>query len=363
MTPTELLSGLVRCPSISGDEEAALQFLARYLEGRGVASSRVGRNLIAGHGCGRPVLWLNSHVDTVKAAPGYTFDPWCGTVTDDGKVLGLGANDAKGSIAAMAAALAAFRDRHLDFSAGRVELVAVCDEETGGEGLDYVLARTDPPNSVVVGEPNRMTVANCCKGYVRAEIRVRGKSAHASRPWQGVNAVRTAAPLICDLVADHGLPEDPLLGLATHEITLIEGGEQSNALPALVTIGLDCRTTPVFDNSAMERHLNDVVARHRDVELAIVSRRLQATRTPADGRLVQAALSVRNQSEPAAFLGVCDFVHVGAYDSIIMGPGQPIRSHRPDEFLLVEELDEAVAVYLSVIERYFGLEGVRPGTA
>ncbi|MFQ3677334.1 MAG: M20/M25/M40 family metallo-hydrolase [Fimbriimonadaceae bacterium] len=320
-----------------------------------MGSTRIGRNLVAGHGSGSPVLWLNSHLDTVKAAPEYTFDPWCGEVTDDGKILGLGANDAKGSIAAMAAAMAAFRAKYPEFSGGRVELVAVCDEETGGEGLDYVLERTEPPQSVVVGEPNRMAVANCCKGYVRAEIKVRGASAHASRPWQGVNAVRAAAPLIIDLVADHGLPEDPLLGRATHEITRIEGGEQSNALPALVTIGLDCRTTPAFDNAAMERHLNDIVERYPGVELSILSRRLRATRTPSDGRLVRAALGVRNQSEPTAFVGVCDFVHVGGYDSIIMGPGQPIRSHRPDEFLLVEELEEAVGVYLAVIERYFGL--------
>lgn len=356
MTPTELLAGLVRCPSISGDEEAALQFLAGYLEGRGLSGTRIGRNLLAGHGSGSPVLWLNSHLDTVKAAPEYTFDPWCGEVTADGKILGLGANDAKGSIAAMAAALTAFRAKYPDFDGGRVELVAVCDEETGGEGLDYVLERVPPPDAVVVGEPNRMAVANCCKGFVRAEVKVRGKSAHASRPWQGVNAVRAAAPLIGDLVADHGLPEDPLLGRATHEITMIQGGEQANALPALVTIGLDCRTTPVFDNGAMERHLTDIVQRYPDVELAILSRRLRATRTPTGGRLVQSALAVRAQSEPTAFVGVCDFVHVGGYDSIIMGPGQPIRSHRPDEFLLVEELDEAVRVYLAVIERYFGLD-------
>lgn len=315
---------------------------------------RIGHNLIVRFGKGGPELWLNSHLDTVSAAEGYTFDPWSGEIVD-GKILGLGANDAKGSVAAMAMALSRFADLYPGFDGGTLALAATCEEEIGGEGLKRILRDFPNPDAIIVGEPNQVRPANCCKGVVLAEIVVRGESAHVSRPWQGRSAVRLASPLIAELVADHGLADDPLLGPATHEITRIEGGHQSNALPASVTLGLDCRTTPTFDNDAMVAHLTSLVARYPDAELKIKASEVRPVRTDAAGKLVTAALAATGQAEVVPFVGVCDFVYCGHLDAIIMGPGKGERSHKADEFLLVDELEAAADAYLKTAMRYFAM--------
>lgn len=349
-----LLCSLVQIPSVSGEEDAVVRFLAAQIADLPVEIVIEDRNLTARFGQGRPELWLNSHLDTVRAAEGYTFDPWGGEVIE-GEIRGLGANDAKGSVVALTAAFSRFVRRHPNFSSGSLVLAATCEEEIGGEGLKRLMRDRSRPDAIIVGEPNEMTVANCCKGVVLASIVVQGKSAHVSRPWQGVNAVRVAAPLIADLVADHGLAIDPLLGPATHEITRIEGGHQSNALPGSVRIGLDCRTTPSFNNAAMVAHLAALVKQHSEATLTITHSDVKPVRTSDDGRLVKTALETRSQSAPAPFVGVCDFVYCDQTDAIIMGPGKGERSHRADEFLKVDELSVGIDGYLQTIEAYFGL--------
>lgn len=344
-----LLSSLVKIPSLSRQEGPCVDALETYLQAQNRFDiQRIGHNLIARFGKGGPELWLNSHLDTVAAAEGYSFDPWSGEIIE-GRVLGLGANDAKGSVAAMAMALCRFADLYPSFTGGTLALAATCEEEIGGEGLKRLLRDFPNPDAIIVGEPNEVRPANCCKGVVLAEIVVRGESAHVSRPWQGRSAVRLASPLIAELVADHGLAKDALLGPATHEITRIEGGHQSNALPASVTFGLDCRTTPTFDNDAMVAHLEEIVARHPDAELKIKARDVRPVRTDAHGKLVTAT----GQPEVVPFVGVCDFVYCGHLDAIIMGPGKGERSHKADEFLMVDELESAADAYLSTAIRYF----------
>lgn len=348
--PVELLRALVRAPSPSGQEEPALDVLQSALEDAGHLPRRLGRNLWCEIGEGSPTLWLNSHLDTVRPAADYSFPPWCGEVDAAGRILGLGANDAKGSVAALTCAFCAMAGQPFR---GKLVLVATCDEETGGAGLEWVRQEMPKPDAVLVGEPNEMTVANCCKGLVRAIVEVEGRSSHAARPWQGVNAIRQALPALEALCRDFGHAQDPVLGRASHEPTTIEGGHQPNALPDRVRIVVDCRTTPAFDNQAMVRFLRQELDGLPGTTLTIKSDRLDATRTSPQGRLVLAALAERDQRIPRPFEGVCDFVHVGDCDSIVMGPGVSERSHRADEYLEVDELLDAVEVYTRVVRRYF----------
>lgn len=350
--PVSVLAELVRAKSLSGQEEPALAVIEAVLEAHGVAFERMGRNLIARHGKGEPVVWLNSHLDTVEPAQGYTYDPWSGEVTGDGRVLGLGANDAKGSVVALTFAFLAIRET-LPEPAGTLMLVASCEEEAGRLGMEWLRTTLPKPDAAIIGEPNAMKVANCCKGLMRAEVVAVGRSAHASRPWQGVNAMRVAMPALMMLCMDHHLPLDPILGPSTHEVTMVRGGHQKNALPDRVDITVDLRTTPSFDNHAMAEHLHRLIDPIPGCEVIVISDRLNATATPSDGRLVQAALAARRQLMPAAFMGVCDFCHVGDCDAIVMGPGDPPRSHRADEFLTIEELELGVQGYTETLLGYF----------
>lgn len=353
--PADLLARLVAAPSISGAEQPALDVLTDAFTAAGIPTVRYGRNLVATWGTGSgPSVWLNSHVDTVKVPEGYTFDPFSGKRLDD-RVLGLGSNDAKGSIVAMADAFVSFVAANRENFGGTLSFVAVCDEETGGDGTEFLRRVLPKPDAAVLGEPNALVVSNACKGLVRAFIDVRGLSAHASRPWQGNNAIRLAAPVLERLCADRAFPLDPRLGVTTLEPTMIQGGTSANAIAGEVRITLDGRTTPTFDNRALVAWLQAALADLPGVAITVKSARINATHTADDGRLVQSALGAVHQAAPAPFPSVCDFVWMGDCDALVMGPGQLERSHKPDEFLLVDELYAGADAYRRTLASYFGV--------
>jgi acetylornithine deacetylase len=144
--------------SVSGEEAALAGFLADLLQRNGVPASRIGNSLLATLGRG-PVLLLDTHLDTVPPGPGWTRDPW-DVQTVDGRVHGLGSNDAKAAVAAMTAAFLAFREADLPFT---LALALVEGEETRGTGTEAVLAelarRGTPPAAALVGEPTGLDVA------------------------------------------------------------------------------------------------------------------------------------------------------------------------------------------------------------
>lgn len=354
MSVTGFLSRLVQARSFSGEEGDAAEVVRAELRAHGVTPQSIDHNVIVAHGSGGPVIWLNSHIDTVRPASGYTRDPWDGA-HEDGCVWGLGSNDAKGSVAALTYAFLGFRARYPDFSGGTVMLLATAEEEVGGEGLKRMRRELPAADAAIVGEPNEMQPAHACKGTFRAHVTVRGKSAHASRPWQGENALRKAVPILAALAEPLTGHEDPKLGPPTHEPTLITTDTaSSNVLPGSVRITVDCRTVPGFSTEAMQAHLRAKLAVFENVDLTFEPA-VEAVRSDPQGRLVQAACQVAGVTEPTVFRGVCDFVYLAGIDAVVMGPGQGVRSHTANEFIRIDEVEAGVAGYLAAVERFFGL--------
>lgn len=359
MSVSAYLSRLVQARSFSGEEGQAAEVVNAELQAHGVNPQNIGLNVIAHHGSGGPVIWLNSHIDTVRPASGYTRDPWDGA-HEEGCIWGLGSNDAKGSVAALTHAFLAFRARYPEFNGGTVILLATAEEEVGGEGLKRMRRELPAPDAAIVGEPNEMQPAHACKGTFRAQVVVKGRSAHASRPWQGENALRKAAPVLAALAKPLFGHDDPALGPPTHEPTLIgTDTSSSNVLPGSVQITVDCRTVPGFSTAAMQSHLTEKLAPFADTDLTFETA-VEAVRTDPGGRLVQSACQVAGVAEPTVFRGVCDFVYLSGVDAVVMGPGQGIRSHTADEFIRVEEVEAAVTGYLQVLEQFFGLTPKHP---
>ena len=236
--PVALLTGLVRAESVSGREEPALAVLADWFAERGIETRILGRNLVAEIGdADGPVLLLNGHVDTVPVAPGWTRDPFGAEIEGD-RLFGLGANDNKASVAGLACAVADLADRP---PPGRIVFAATCDEETGGEGLEWLRPRLPAIDQAVITEPTDFRVAIAQRGLVRLTARAVGKSAHASRPWEGENAIALAVEDVRRLLAIPLEGEHPLLGRATLEITKIEIGPRDCVHPALGRLDLRVR--------------------------------------------------------------------------------------------------------------------------
>lgn len=337
---TSFLQALVRAKSISGDEHAAVAVWAEQARAWGFEPVVEGRNVWIERRINEgPALLFNSHTDTVKDSASWTRDPWDGAL-EDGRVHGLGANDAKGCVVAQLAAAKALVDAGFE---GNVVVCASCDEETGGEGMEKVATRLPRYDAAVIGEPNDFAVAAGQRGLVKGFLHVPGQRAHASRPWQGRNAVHAAARVIGRIEAPH-LNVAGDLTRATAQVTMVEGGLQSNVVPDACKLTVDCRTTPEFDNEAMEAHLRAAVESEGGT-FEVYSNRFRPVHTPSDSTIVRAALEATGNTAATVFPSVCDLFWVGHVPSLVMGPGRPERSHQADEFVRVDEVEEGVRRY------------------
>jgi len=339
MKVVELTRELVRIPSVSGNEQGCVELLAGLLPAARVS----GRNVWALRGDGPRTLLLNSHTDTVPASDDWTIDPYAAD-RKDGKLFGLGSNDAKGPLAAL---VCAFLAAELPADA-RLVLAATCDEETGGEGLDKLRPELPEIHAAIVGEPTTLAVCSCQRGMLRLRLTARGKRAHASRPWQGENAIEKAARDIGRLAALE-LPDHPRLGPATLQVTMISGGIKTNVIPPECRMEVDARTIPELPNGELATRIRGLV----ESEVELVSERFVPVETPDDAAIVRAALLSTGNSEPRAFGGVSDFLHVRDVPGIVMGPGRSEQSHAADEWIEVDQLELGVLAYRETIERYF----------
>jgi acetylornithine deacetylase len=341
----DLLREIVRIPSVSGDEAACRDALVAWLVARGVEARAEGRNVVAvveGEAArdddARGLLLL-THVDVVPVGPGWTRDPW-GAVLEDGRVHGRGANDAKASVAAMAVATARANRAAMR---GRVVLALVCDEETGGQGIEAVGARLAPYDAAVVGEPTGLDVCPGQRGLLRASVTARGRSCHASRPWEGSNAIEAAAH---DVLAIQSL----VRGAPTLQATMIQGGTTPNVIPGECVIQVDGRPTPACDNERMLAILTGAVRG----EVNVKSRRFTPVVHARDARIARVALAASPSRTMRAFGGVSDLFHVRHVPGVVMGPGTSAASHAPDEWVAVEQVEAAATAYGRVIEAYLG---------
>jgi acetylornithine deacetylase len=260
-----------------------------WLRSRGAAARRLGATVLcvrAGEGRG-PLLLLDSHLDTVPAGPGWTRDPRRAEVVD-GRVYGLGTNDAKASVAAMAAA---FVDSLATPSAFPLALALVEQEETRGAGTEKVLAALEeagtPAAAAVLGEPTGLDVAVAQKGLLVLELVARGDGCHAAHA-AALGARNAARVLAADLVAlaevDLG-PCHDLLGATTLEPTVLRAGEARNVLPAEASAVLDVRTTPAVEPREIARR----VAVRVESEVRVLSERLRPREIDPAHPLVRAA--------------------------------------------------------------------------
>jgi acetylornithine deacetylase/succinyl-diaminopimelate desuccinylase-like protein len=230
----ELLSSLVSIKSHSGEEAAVQAFIVRWFESRGIESrlepapdglSNVVVE-VAGSGAG-PTLWIGGHCDTVRPAAGWTTDPYRPTI-DGNRLYGLGAMDMKGGLAAAMLVVADLAERRESWP-GTLIFAALADEEAYSRGAKAFLQKGRTIDAALMCEPHFDDPITGAIGKVNLNVTVRGRSAHGSRPAEGVNAVVEAAKLIA---AIDGLERyrHPRFGSATHCVLRASGGQGEYAI-------------------------------------------------------------------------------------------------------------------------------------
>lgn len=339
----DLLKELIATPRFSREESRGAEIVASFFRERGFSPLRVSNNVIVHDPChdpSRPTLLLNSHIDTVKPVAGWSRDPFSADV-DDGRLYGLGSNDAGASLVSLAAAFCYISGRPRKYN---LIFVASAEEEVSGKN-GFELARTvlPPIDVAIVGEPTGMNPAVAEKGLMVLDGVVPGLSGHAARN-EGVNAIYKAMSVIEKL---RGLEFDkvsPTLGPVKINVTQIESGTQHNVVPDKCRIVVDVRTTDAYTNQATLELIKSAVS---GCDFTPRSTRLNPSGIPESHPIVRRLVMMGGAPYGSPTLSDQALM---SWPSVKAGPGDSARSHTADEHVRLDEIREAIEVYIRILD-------------
>jgi acetylornithine deacetylase len=350
MSPAELLTLLVGTPSVSGEEGPLADLVQDQATTEGFAVQRQENNLWFTFGKpGGSRLLLNSHLDTVPPCAGWEGDPFT-PVWNGSRLQGLGANDAKGCVAAILLASIELAKQPLH---GEVVVALTAEEETGGKGIATILDQLGPLDGAVVGEPTGLRVCAAQRGLLILKCTARGQSGHvANAQMLGTeNAIHKAARDISK-VATMEFPVHPLLGSQKAQVTQIQGGLRRNQVPDACEFFIDLRTGPDQDHETLAADFQSQL----ESEVVIHSKRYLPKGTNPNHAIVRAALQAAGKAGPVGSGTTSDWAFLGNVPAVKAGPGDTFRSHSPNEYLTLPELEAGAAFYTNLVTTFFQLQ-------
>ncbi|HEX6334823.1 MAG TPA: M20/M25/M40 family metallo-hydrolase, partial [Flavisolibacter sp.] len=320
-----LLQDLVRLPSFSRDEWQTASHLTKYLFDHNIQVTRVGNNVLAQNKHfrkDRPTLLLNSHHDTVQPNKGYTRDPFDGAVAD-GKIYGLGSNDAGGALVCLLTTFLHFHEQP-DLAYNLVFAASAEEEVSGTDGIESALKFLPPIACAIVGEPTGMEMAVAERGLMVLDGLATGKAGHAARN-EGVNALYRAVDDI-NWIRNYRFEKvSDFLGPVQMQVTAIETDNKThNIVPPECRFTVDIRVNEMY---SLEEVLQ-VIRMHVQSEVTPRSMRLRSTHISQDHPLVRAGLALGKK--PYGSPTTSDKALV-SFPALKIGPGESARSHTADE--------------------------------
>jgi acetylornithine deacetylase len=338
----DLLRGLIINPSFSGQEEETAELISVYLKNYGVEHIRKGNNIIAGQEKwkeGKPCLLLNSHHDTVKVVNGWSHDPF-GAQEEEGKIFGLGSNDAGASLVSLIACFVYFYKKELPFN---VMLAASAEEENfGPNGVKSIISsELSQVDFGIVGEPTNMEMAVAEKGLIVIDAVARGVAGHAARK-EGENAIYKATKDISKIENFEFDKISETLGPNVVSVTQVNAGVQHNVVPDSCHFVLDVRVNEKYTLEEAFEVLSDLC----EAELKERSFNNRSSGIPSDHPLVASARALGIKTFGSATLS--DQANM-SFPTIKMGPGFSERSHTPNEFIYKKEIEEGILGYISLL--------------
>lgn len=339
---TNLLIKLIATPSFSKEEDEVASVLEEFFEKQQVHSYRKGNNVWVRNKYfdpAKPTVLLNSHHDTVKPNPQYTRDPFKPEIID-GKLYGLGSNDAGGPLVSLIATfLHYYPQPNLKYN---VVMAATAEEEISGTGgIESIWSSLPTIDFAIVGEPTLCQMATAEKGLMVLDCIARGKAGHAARE-EGINAIYEALTDI-EWFRTHKFPlVSATLGPIKMTVTIINAGKQHNVVPAECHYTVDVRVT---DKYTLEELL-ETIKKNVKSEVTPRSLRMRPSGIDDSHALVKAAikLGIHRYGSPTT----SDQALIPT-PSIKMGPGDSARSHSADEFIFAHEIKQGIDTYIKVL--------------
>jgi len=339
-----LLLKLISIPSLSREEENTASAIEQFLKDRGIKTHRLINNVWAynEHFDGKkPTILLNSHHDTVKPNPGYSRGPFAADIID-GKLYGLGSNDAGGCLVSLIAVFIHFyANTNLKYN---LCLAATAEEEvSGNNGIELILPQLGPLEFAIVGEPTLMQLAIAERGLLVLDCVAHGKAGHAARE-EGENAIYKAMKDINWFKTYEFAKKSSMFGPVKMNVTIIEAGSQHNVIPAVCNFTVDVRVTDAYRNEEILK----IISQNVDCDVNPRSTRLKPSSISIEHPIVKAGIALSRETYGSPTTSDQALLDI---PSLKMGPGNSARSHMADEYIYVNEIQEGIELYIKLLTK------------
>jgi len=338
-----LLSEMIEIPSFSREENKLADFLEQYIESKGYVASRKGNNIwliSPGFDTAKPTILLNSHIDTVKPVAGWQKDPFKALI-EAGKLYGLGSNDAGASVVSLLQTYFYLTQKQQSYN---LIFAASAEEEVSGRnGIESLIRELPKIDFAIVGEPTGMHLAVAEKGLMVLDCVAIGKAGHAARN-EGDNAIYRALEDIKWFSTYEFAKKSEILGPVKMSVTQISAGTQHNVIPDKCSFVVDIRSNELYSNEDILKEIRQ----HVKSEVQARSTRLGSSATPLQHPFVRKAIALQRNTYGSPTLSDQALMN---FPSVKMGPGESSRSHTADEFIILSEMNEAIEMYISLLDQ------------
>ncbi|MBU1012390.1 MAG: M20 family metallo-hydrolase [Bacteroidetes bacterium] len=340
----ELLKQLVSTPSFSSEEMETAALIISYFGSKKIEISRNKNNVWVHNKYFnelKPTILLNSHHDTVRPNEGYKRDPFDAQILD-GKLFGLGSNDAGASLVSLLALFMHFYERE-DLKYNLIFSATGEEESSGTNGLNSILQYLPELDFAVVGEPTGMQLAIAEKGLLVIDAYAPGIAGHAAHSNTD-NAIYNAIQDI-DWIRNYEFSEiSELLGKVKMTVTQIDAGREHNVVPGTCHFTIDVRVTEKYSNREVFKYID----KHTISKLKARSFNLNSSSINPNHAIVKAGVESGRKTYGSPTLSDQSVLDC---PSLKLGPGESTRSHQADEFIKIEEINEAIDLYIKIFDK------------
>ncbi|QXP70358.1 M20 family metallo-hydrolase [Polaribacter sp. R2A056_3_33] len=340
-----LLKNLIETQSFSQEEENTAKLIEGWFIENKIPFKRTKNNIWATNKYfddSKPTLLLNSHHDTVHPNSAYTNDP-LKAIVKDGKLYGLGSNDAGGCLVSLMATFTNFyAQENLKYN---LVIVASAEEENSGpNGLNSMLSIIPHIDVAIVGEPTLMNLAVAEKGLVVFDAIVEGTPSHAAHPNNNNSIYNTIEVL--QWFKDFKFEKPSVaLGDVKMTVTQISAGSQHNVVPAHVDLVVDVRVNDAYSN----KEINEILQEKAPcTTITPRSLRLNSSCISTNHDLVKAGIAMGRETYGSPTLSDQSVL---TCQSLKLGPGDSTRSHSANEFIYLAEIEEGIQIYVELLNR------------
>lgn len=340
----ELLKTLISIPSFSKEENKTADCIQGFFQKKSISTFREGNNVWVKNkywNDSLPTILLNSHHDTVRSVKGWTKNPHEPFI-ENGKLFGLGSNDAGGCLVSLTATFLFFHKRkNLNYN---IILAATAEEEISGKnGIASVVDDFGKIDFGIVGEPTKMQMAIAEKGLMVVDGIAKGKAGHAARE-EGLNAIYEVLEDLEWIQKYNFENVSDLLGKTKMTVTQINSGTQHNVVPDTCSFVIDVRTNEKYSNQTVFT----ILQKHLKSEIKARSFRLNSSEIPLTHPLVQSGLEIGLDYFGSPTLSDQALL---SFPTLKIGCGNSARSHTADEFISLKEIEDGIDIYIELLEK------------